>query len=279
MSKLFRTIFFGTFLIFSFSCRHDEKQEEVTTDEQALETNLVIKDKFNAQNVFNTLPSRDLVMSLINQNKLEYNADYLSNPTNVNKFTLELFRAVNLGIYGADLCIASSFEQTQESMLFLKSVNILASSLGVSGAFNQRMFDRIEVNKHNNDSVIGIVTDAFKKVDEILKYNKRAATAAVILSGSWIEGFYVSCKMAEKESNRELIKTIIEQKESLKNLIVLLEEAGLEDNSKFITEKLHGLLDTIKMNEDQSKFDRESIAATYAKISDLRNQVISLSNQ
>ncbi len=277
MATLFKSIVFSFIILFLSSCQRDEKQEEAAVEEQALETNLVIQDKFNAQNVFNTLPSRELVMGLINQNKLEYNADYLSNPTNVNKFTLELFRAVNMGIYGADLCISNSFEQTQESIIFLKSMNILASSLGVSGAFNQNMFDRIELNKSNNDSIISIVTDAFKKVDEILKYNKRAATAAVILSGSWIEGFYVSCKMAEKSNSTELIKTIIKQKESLKNLIVLLENAGLEDNSKFIVDKLHGLFDSISTNENNSKFDREAIVEAYHKISDLRNQVVSVS--
>ena len=277
MSTIFKSVVFSFLVISLFSCQREEKQEEAVSEEQAVETNLVIQDKFNAQNVFNTLPSRDLVMGLINQNKLEYNADYLSNPTNVNKFTLELFRAVNMGIYGADLCIANSFEQTQESIIFLKSMNILAGSLGVSGAFNQNMFDRIEQNKNNNDSIIGIVTDVFKKVDEILKYNKRAATAAVILSGSWIEGFYVSCKMAEKANNTELIKTIIKQKESLKNLIVLLENAGLEDNSKFIVDKLHGLLDSIAINESNAKYDRQAIVDAYHKISDLRNQVVSVS--
>jgi len=278
MSTFIRTINLLFLLIFFVACGREVKPEETSHDEQPLETNLVEQDKFNAQNVFNTLPTRELVMGLINENKLEYNADYLSNPTNVNKFTLELFRAVNLGIYGADLCIASSFEQTQESMIFLKSVNTLANSLGVSGAFSQKMFERIEMNKNNNDSVITIVTNAFKKVDEILKYNKRAATAAVILSGCWIEGYYVSCKMAEKVSNEELIKTIIQQRESLKNLIVLLDNAGLEDNSKFITDKLRGLLDTISTSDTNSKYDKAAIAATYQKISELRNQVISVAN-
>lgn len=267
------------FLVFFIAaCRPVEKQEESTAADEVVETNLVSQDKINAQNVFNTLPTRELVMKLIEQNKLEYNSEYLSNPVNVNKFTLELFRAVNLGIYGADLCVASSFEQTQESMIFLKSVNILANSLGVSSAFNQSMFDRIEKNKGNNDSVISIVTNAFKEVDQILKYNKRAATAAIILSGCWIEGFYVSCKMANEVNEKHLIKTIIEQKESLKNLIVLLENAGLEKDSVFITEKLSGLLESIKANEAKSKFDKEAISLTYQKIKELREQVVSVNN-
>ena len=274
--RIFLRTFNFILVLLLVSCSREEKQEDANLEGATVESNLVQQDKINAQNVFNILPTRDLVVKLIDENKLEYNADYLSNPTNVNKFTLELFRAVNLGIYGADLCIASSFQQTQESMIFLKSVNILANNLGVSGAFSHEMFERIELNKTNNDSVIQIVTNAFKQVDEILKYNKRAATAAVILSGCWIEGFYVSCKMAERNKEKNLIKTIIQQKESLKNLIVLLENAGLEKDSVFITQKLHGLLTTISENE--SKFDKEAIDSTFKMISDLRNHVVAVNN-
>ncbi len=278
MTKFIRVSIYSLCLLFVLACQREDKQEEIAIDEKAIDSNLVLQDKFNAQNVFNSLPTQSLVMRLVAENKLQYNPDLLNNPANVNKFSLELFRALNLGIYGADMCVASSFDQTQESIIFLKSINILAGSLGVSSAFSQNMFDRIEANKSNNDSVVEIVTGAFKKVDEILKYNKRAATAAIILSGCWIEGFYISCKMAQKTDDQKVIKTIIEQKESLKNLIVLLDNAGLESDSKFITDKLRGLLKTILIYESGSKFDKEAIAATNQKIEDLRNQVVSVIN-
>lgn len=274
MVTFFKSLVFSFTVLFLISCQNEERREELAADQKAQATNQVIQDKFNAQNVFNTLPKRDLVLDLINRHKLEYNADYLSNPINVNKFTLELYRAVNMGVYGADVCISNSFGQTQESVIFFKSMNNLASSLGVSSAFNQSVIDRIELNKNNNDSVINIITAAFEKADEILKYNNRAATAAVILCGSWIEGFYVSCKMAEKANSTELIKTIMKQKESLKNVIGLLENAGLEDNSKFIIDKLHGLFHSISTNESYSNFHRDAILKAYHKISDLRNQVV-----
>ena len=36
-------------------------------------------------------------------------------------------------------------------------------------SFDQKVVERIEANQNQKDSVIGIVTNAFKKVDEILK--------------------------------------------------------------------------------------------------------------
>lgn len=136
------------------------------------------------QTVFSSLPDRDMVLQLIAENQLNYEPDFLNDPQSVNRYALEDAKAVNLGIYGSDLSIASSFDQTQESMIFLKCVNSLATQLGVSNAFDQKVVERIEANQNQKDSVIGIVTNAFKKVDEILKTNNRPATAAVILSGA-----------------------------------------------------------------------------------------------
>jgi hypothetical protein len=249
-----------------------EKSEEIITEEETPKPSLE-ESKFNAQNVFNSLPDRQIIMKLIDENRLEYNGDFLNDPKNVGKYAVELFKAVNLGIYGSDLSISSSFDQTQESMIFLKCVNMLAGNLGVNSAFDQRMFERIETNKTNKDSVLEIVTDAFRKVDEILKYNNRPATSAVILSGCWIEGLYVSCKVAESTGSESIIKEIISQKESLKNLIVMMEAVTLEDTGKFILTDLRDLYKAFEVAETTTKFDKKALEAITTKISELRNKL------
>lgn len=254
-----------------FSCG-GEKADEIISEEENTK-NDIQESKFNAQNVFNTLPDRKMVMQLIQENRIEYNPELLNDPNKVSKYIVELAKAANLGIYGADLTIASSFDQTQESMIFLKCVNGLAGYLGVNSAFDQRMFERIDANENKKDSVLEIVTGAFKKVDEILKYNNRPATAAVILSGCWIEGLYVSCKIAEVVGTEDVVKAIVTQKESLKNLIVMMEAVKLEDNAKFILTDLKDLYEAYNTAETNSKYDKAAIASITQKISDLRNKI------
>lgn len=263
-------VFFFAFVLFSCG---GEKADEIISDEEHTK-NEIQESKFNAQNVFNTLPDRKMVMQLIQENRIEYNPDLLNDPTKVNKYVVELAKAVNLGIYGADLTIASSFDQTQESMVFLKCVNGLAGYLGVNSAFDQRMFERIDANESNKDSILEIVTGAFKKVDEILKYNNRPATSAVILSGCWIEGLYVSCQMAQIVDTEAIVKAIITQKESLKNLIVMLEAVKLDERANFILSDLKGLYDAYNLAETTTKYDKKAIATITQKISDLRNKII-----
>lgn len=268
--NLYKVLYLFSLVLF-FSCG-GEKTEDIISDEERPKPDIQ-ESKFNAQNVFNTLPDRKMVMRLIEENRIEYNPDLLNDPTKSNKYAVELSKAVNLGIYGADLSIASSFDQTQESMVFLKCVNVLAGYLGVNSAFDQRMFERIDANESNKDSILEIVTGAFKKVDEILKYNNRPATSAVILSGCWIEGLYVSCQLAQQSDAENIIKAIVQQKESLKNLIVMLEAVTLEENAKFILKDLKDLYTVYNIAETSTTFNKKTIADITQKISDLRNKI------
>jgi hypothetical protein len=262
--------------LFLVSCGAGERPEEIISEEERAHPSIE-ESRFNAQNVFNSLPDRKQVMQLIEENKIEYNPDLLNDPNNVKKYTLEFSKAINLGIYGSDLSIASSFDQTQESMVFLKCVNVLAQSLGVSGAFDTRLFERIEANSTNKDSIIEVVTEAYKKVDEILKYNNRPATSAIILSGCWIEGLFVSCKMAQVVNQEDVIRTIIDQKESLRNLIVMLQAVTLEDEARFVLGELKKLQEAFSVAETATKYNKESIETITKLITDLRTKATSLS--
>lgn len=254
------------------SCNNNEKSEDIVFEDS--ETMQAVQEtKFNAQNVFNSLPDRKLVLGLIDENKISYNPDFLNDPNSVNKYTVEFYKATNLGIYGSDLNIASSFDQTQESMVFLKCVNVLAGSLGVNNIFDQKLFDRIQSQESNKDSVLEIVIDAFKRVDETLKYNNRPATSAYILAGCWIEGLYVSCQMAISLDNEKIIKAILDQKESLKHLIIMLESSPLPENTQFIVQDLKELYRAFDVAETQTVYNKDTLQPISEEIAVLRKKI------
>jgi hypothetical protein len=261
-------VFFCVFI----SCRSNEKSEDIVqADESTIKA--VNQTKFNAENVFSALPDRRAVLDLISENRIEYNPDFLNDPNSVNKYTVEFFKAVNLGIYGSDLNIASTFEQTQESMVFLKCVNVLAGSLGVNDIFDEKLFDRMREHSTNKDSILEIVIGAFRKVDETLKFNNRPATSAYILSGCWIEGLYVSCQMAMSNNNQKIIKSIVEQKESLRHLIAMLSVAPLNDDSRFLLTDLKQLYGTFEKAGNADVFDKTALAPITNEIASLRKKV------
>lgn len=274
MIKLFNKFLFFSSIIAVTSCGGNDKSDDSVITEDESTKKAVTETKLNAQNVFNSVPDREQILELIAENKIEYNGDILNNPNSVSKYNVEFFKAVNLGIYGSDLSIANSFEETQECLIFLKCVNSLASSVGVSKAFDQKMFDRMESNKNNKDSTLEIVTGAFKKTDEILKEDGRAATSAVILAGSWIESLYIGCQFAKDLGTESLVKAVLNQQESLKNLIVMLEASNLDESSQFLVVDLKALQFSYKAKEGTKKYDKEAIKEIIEKITALRNKLI-----
>jgi hypothetical protein len=260
-------------VVFAF-CKNAEKTDDnIVVDDNTKKA--VQETKLNAQNVFNSMPDRKIILKLIEENKIEYNPQFLNDPNSVSKYSIEFYKAVNLGIYGSDLSIANSFDQTQESMVFLKCVNSLAVNIGVNNAFDQVMFDRMEANRENKDSTLEIITNAFKKADQILKINNRPATSAVILAGSWIEGMYVSCQMAQTINSEKIIKTIIDQNESLKNLIIMLDASNLAPETEYIVTDLKSIREAFIVAEANTVHDLETIKTINERVTALRTKLVS----
>jgi hypothetical protein len=260
-------------VVFAF-CKNAEKTDDnIVVDDNTKKA--VQETKLNAQNVFNSMPDRKIILKLIEENKIEYNPQFLNDPNSVSKYSIEFYKAVNLGIYGSDLSIANSFDQTPESMVFLKCVNSLAVNIGVNNAFDQVMFDRMEANRENKDSTLEIITNAFKKADQILKINNRPATSAVILAGSWIEGMYVSCQMAQTINSEKIIKTIIDQNESLKNLIIMLDASNLAPETEYIVTDLKSIREAFIVAEANTVHDLETIKTINERVTALRTKLVS----
>lgn len=255
------------------------KSDDNLSDENiSVESSSIDSAKISAQNVFNSIPPRTEILKLISEAKSEYDYTILSNPDPevVNKYSMENIRALNLGVYGADLSVAGVYEQTQESMAFLKGVNMLAKQLGVSSAFDEKMVDRMEANKENRDSTLEIVSGSFKKADQFLKANGRPGTSSLIVAGLWIEGYYVAIKTAQGTKNENMIKTIFEQKESLKYLIQLLVESKISQDTQYVITELKSIADSLNAKTDQV-YSVESLKEIFAKTEALRNKIIAVS--
>lgn len=262
-------------------CKNGEKQDDSIQVDEPLDSAKVAvaveKTKRSAEHVFNSLPDRSEILKLVAENKLEYDTQILNEPDNVKNYNTELYIALNLGVYGSDLSVAGVFDQTQESILFLKCVNSLSQKLGVNKAFDQTMFDRMDSQRDNKDSTLQIITLAFRQADEILKQNNRPATSALIIAGVWIEGFYTSCQIAKKTPSEGIVKAIIRHKETLDNIIVLLGQSNLSKESQFVLNDLttiSGIMSEVIADRDL-KYSYETIAPADEAVTRLRSKITS----
>ena len=168
----------------------------------------------------------------------------LLNPTsNANKYNTDKQKALNLGVYGADLSYASIFEQDQTIMQYMNVSKKLAIGLDLLAAIDQSIIDRLEANHDNRDSVIRIISETFLNSNSTLKEDNRPEMAALILAGGWVEALYLATQLTKDvKKDKELVERIVEQKLSFNELTMLLGEyAETNPDIADVASKLEGI--------------------------------------
>lgn len=180
--------------------------------------------------VFSAIPDPVEATKLLKDAGAKYNASYLNPIENASKYSSVKTKAINLGVYGSDLSFISLYDQTQESMLYLKCTNTLASGLGITGAFDENTTTRIQSNMDKKDSLLAIISGSYWTSDKYLVANGQPGVSSLIVAGGWIEGMYIATRIGMSSKNEAVITKIGLQKSTLVNLIDLLETYKSENN-------------------------------------------------
>lgn len=238
----------ATLLLSVTSCGGDaekEKKDEVKT--HVLDVNSSINTEFEGK-LF-SIPSPIETAILIKSANSNYNGKMLNSASRVGDYASTYQRALNLGVYGADLGYATLYGQNKESLNYLNALEKLGDGLGISSAFDKNFAKRFEANSSNKDSLLVIVQDAYRVGDNFLKKNKQKDVSSLILTGGWIESMYFATELNKLGRNEAIINRIGDQKQSLETIISLMEEFntnGVNDDLIKDLKVLKGYFDNIK---------------------------------
>lgn len=203
-----------------------------------------------------SIPSPIQMVSLIKSQDDVFNEAVLTDPDKVENFTTTFMRAINMGVYGADLGYATIYEKNLQAALYLKSIDKLSTDLSIAGAFDADLVNRFIDNGNNQDSMLVIMSEGYRKGDQFLKDNEQHDVASLILTGGWIESMYFATTSFEKTKDQEIANRIGEQKTALKTIIDLLTDFNGEGT---YTELIADLKD-VQVDFDQIKFNYTFIA-------------------
>ena len=182
-----------------------------------------------------SVPSPIQTAFLIKKTGAAYSKDILNPSASVNSYSTNYQKAINLGVYGADLGYVTLYDQTQDALGYFKSVKKLADDLGVSSAFDKTLLDRFTKNLGKKDSMLDLVSSAYRASDNFLKNNDRGDVGALIIAGGWIESLYFASNVAKQKNQDEVVRRIAEQKTSLESLIGLMNaNAGQDEYAELI---------------------------------------------
>jgi len=246
-----------------------------TTDSAIIESSVTagfmdemsIMNAQKVQEIFYSVPSPMEMASILKKTGAEYDMSLLNEVKNVSGYTSASSRALNLGIYGADLSYASIFNQNQEAIIYLSCTKKLADNLGVTKAFDDSTIERMEANVENRDSLLNIISETYYMLDAYLKENGRDHISAMVIAAGWIEGLYLATTIASTDVNPDplLLRRIAEQKLSLNNLEELVKAYNkgnqLDEIAKDL-QRVRGAFEKVQMKKEKSTVGVKSDGTT-----------------
>ena len=219
------------------------------------------------------LPTSFEVIEMINDLEIGYDIGVSNLTENADKYFIEAKKAINLGVYGADLAYASTYQMKQEVMLFLETSRKLADDLGIASIYNEELVSEVENSIDKKEELVELITNSFYDIYSQLNQNGKANLALLGVAGSWVESLFITTQIsANVYHNIGLVKIIHKQKTSLETLMdILNDNNGDEKIDKMIKEltPLYNIYETVDEN-----LSEKQVNAIVTEVEKLRTQLV-----
>ncbi len=181
-------------------------------------------------NVIQNISSPVEMAALIKQSGVDFSQKILNKPEKVKDYNTSFKRALNLGVYSADLGYINTFDKNTIVVSYLLAVKELSEGIKVGQFFDFAALKKLATNSSNLDSLMEMSVTSFNKMDSYLREQKRSNVSSLIVAGAWIEGLYISSKVIEETNNSDLIDRIGEQKDIIDIILIIMNNYSNDPN-------------------------------------------------
>ena len=219
----------------------NEKIVESTIDSSAAKQQKISDEAIGE--IIKSIPSPLEISMLIKESGSNYNNTILNSNSNYSRYNSNFKKALNLGVYGADLGYINIYDEGVDALSYLSSIKSLADGLNIGQFYDFATIKRLASNSKNIDSLLLITTMNFEKINTFLYEQKRSDQCVLILTGGWLEALHISCEVYKSSQKAEILEKIGEQKIVLDQLLLLLSNYNNQPNIKFLYVELEKLKD------------------------------------
>ena len=244
-------------------------------DSNLLKQGVLVKLDYAIQN----LKSSDEFIKILSQQTDLYDETVLNPFQKSKQYESSMAKALNLGIYGADLNYIIHFNQIPVSFKYLICAKQLADQIGISMAFNKKVVEKFNGNVDQKDTLINIVNSAYNIIKTDLRNGEQFQIASLVMAGSWIENMHLTLyhlpKIKNEKNKIKITTELNNQKEYLQNLCTLLTVLDTHNDSRLreIYESLQSIQKCF-LSEDTLNQDRLTRNVLVQKIDKVRSSMI-----
>jgi len=177
-----------------------------------------------------TLPSTLQIASIFKKSGLSYYSGLTNKTENLNtyKASSPFVKALNLGVYSADLSYCMLNKQNEECKNYFKVCKELSSELGLAKAF-ESVAKRMEKNMNDQDSLALILVAIQMETDNILASSDEEYKSVISFTGAWIESMHLGMRVHAKEGHVNMTAKLVEQMGIAENIIKALKAHSARD--------------------------------------------------
>ncbi len=254
-------------------CKGKTTGDDATTKKERFQPMVKEAIEKEVEQFISPLPNSFEVTQMLNDIGISYILGLSNQVENVDRYFTERSKALNLGVYGADLAYASTYHMKQDVMLYLEATKKLTDELQISTAFNETLVESIEKQLDDKEELIEIITNSFNETYDFLNRNGKASLSLLVVGGSWVEGLFLTTHVsANVYHNYDIVKIIHGQKEPLEQLITVLEEYQEEEIIREFIDDLTPLKEIYDSIGDS--LNEEQVNAISAEVEKLREKLI-----
>lgn len=264
--KLHRPFFFlllATFAVAFASCSKSGQDTDENSKEFDEAAEGTITDEL--EGLTDNIPPPTEIPYMLQATGAEFNQGLVNSREKVDQYTTQNDKAaMNLGVYAADIGYLTSYDKTQEAIDYLTACKTLSEDLGLIGTFDAQLLEEFEKNISNKDSLTRMIDRTMKESEQFLREGNRKQLSALVVAGGFIEGLYIATELIKTypkdilpEDSRNvvltpLMKVILDQKNSVSEMVKILDAAEETDMVKEIREDFKKLEETYQgLNIDE----------------------------
>ena len=277
------------FLLVLSACGGDKKNKTYSKEFEQAKAQL----KKNVSKVLHNIPSPAEIPFKLQAAGADFSPDLINDISNIDAFKSSIDKStINLGVYATDIGYLSSYEKNQESLNYMRSCRRLADNLEMSESFSTDLIIKFEENVHSGDSLATLVNETIAKAEDLLRADDRGHLAVLMITGSFVEGLYLGTQIIDNYPKDigedlvniilgDLIRTIIDQKEPLDDLIKMLEGTDQTESIEniimhlLVVQQAYDAINLEDMIERKEQPSVETIRQIIDRVAILRNDLVS----
>lgn len=217
----------GTVLVFS-ACKPSTNNSVANQ-----ETEKISKDEIQqgVEEVLFPLPQPMEVYKMLENIDAAYVGNILNPVQSIDKYTLSNAKAVNLGIYAADLSYATVYDKKDDVDSYGQALKSMIDDLGIKVDYQMLTSQESRKKVENPDSLAKLTTQVFYDIYDFLYKESDPSYAALMANGYYIEGLYIATHLLKETYNSfDMLKIVCQQEQPLAEIIKLNEKFADNEN-------------------------------------------------